>query len=358
MLPMGANAQMPEPTLAEKLKYGMSQFFSPENENRNLGLASALLSQSGWAPVGQAPTFGQALGQSLGGYQRGAALDKQNADEDQLKELAKQMGFEGLPSSVVPGLVSKMLEAKINPQQTDFQRKLAALEGAGVKPNSPEWLQAMGAYVAPENGPAETWGSPVDEMDENGNPIRVIYSNRRNRSVVPGARPHIRATTGMPTEDERKASGWYQQATNAYKNMEGVLATNPTADEPGVIESLSPEIIANQTRSPARQQYVQAASSFSEAVLRAATGAGVNKDEAAQKVRELTPQLGDSPEVRKQKRASMLVYLDSLKDRAGRAIGGKAASAGPVQIESDADYDELPSGAEFIDPDGVKRRKP
>jgi hypothetical protein len=29
-----------------------------------------------------------------------------------------------------------------------------------------------------------------------------------------------------------------------------------------------------------------------------------------------------------------------------------------VQIETDADYDELPPGTEFIDPDGVTRRKP
>lgn len=30
----------------------------------------------------------------------------------------------------------------------------------------------------------------------------------------------------------------------------------------------------------------------------------------------------------------------------------------PVQVQSDADYDALPSGAEFVGPDGVRRRKP
>lgn len=38
------------------------------------------------------------------------------------------------------------------------------------------------------------------------------------------------------------------------------------------------------------------------------------------------------------------------------AAGGRGAA--PVQIQDDAQYDALPSGAEFIGPDGVRRRKP
>lgn len=38
------------------------------------------------------------------------------------------------------------------------------------------------------------------------------------------------------------------------------------------------------------------------------------------------------------------------------AAGGRGG--GPVQIKDDAQYDALPSGAEFIGPDGVRRRKP
>jgi hypothetical protein len=62
---------------------------------------------------------------------------------------------------------------------------------------------------------------------------------------------------------------------------------------------------------------MQGASSMSEALLRAATGAGVNKDEALQKVRELTPQIGDSDAVIAQKEAAIPLYIESLKMRAG-----------------------------------------
>jgi hypothetical protein len=40
------------------------------------------------------------------------------------------------------------------------------------------------------------------------------------------------------------------------------------------------------------------------------------------------------------------------------ARGGEEASKGAKKISSDADYNALPSGAEFIAPDGSHRRKP
>jgi hypothetical protein len=66
---------------------------------------------------------------------------------------------------------------------------------------------------------------------------------------------------------------------------------------------------------------------MSEALLRAATGAGVNKEEAAQKVIELTPQYFDKPEVIQQKLDAIPVYIESLKTRANI----KNTSNQPVQ---------------------------
>jgi hypothetical protein len=129
---------------------------------------------------------------------------------------------------------------------------------------------------------------------------------------------------GKMTEDQAKASGWLVQAENAFKNMKAATATNPDASKPGFNDAFAaiPSLglttgIANIMRGPARQQYMQGASSMSEALLRAATGAGVNKDEALQKVRELTPQIGDSDAVIAQKEAAIPLYIESLKMRAG-----------------------------------------
>jgi hypothetical protein len=152
------------------------------------------------------------------------------------------------------------------------------------------------------------------------------------------------------TEDERKAAGWFTQAENARGNMMKAIKDNPSASMPTIVErgaSMVPRVgedLANTMRPDARQRFVQAASAFAEATLRAATGAGVNNEEAAQKVRELTPQLGDKPPLIEQKMRDQEVYLKSLQIRSGRALPGASGggtpppSTGPL---SQAEQEEL-----------------
>jgi hypothetical protein len=52
--------------------------------------------------------------------------------------------------------------------------------------------------------------------------------------------------------------------------------------------------------------------------------------EARQKVVELTPQRGDSEEVKRQKMAAIPVYLEALRNRAGRAMPTSDAPASPI----------------------------
>lgn len=126
------------------------------------------------------------------------------------------------------------------------------------------------------------------------------------------------------TEDQGKATGWLVQANNAYENMLAAVKADPSAAKPGFNDVLAAipslgftEGLANTMRGETRQKFIQSASSLSEALLRAATGAGVNKEEAEQKIRELTPRIGDSDAVRKQKMDAIPLYIESLKVRAG-----------------------------------------
>ena len=146
----------------------------------------------------------------------------------------------------------------------------------------------------------------------------------------------VTKSSGTPSEDERKAAGWFFQADNARRNMENVVKRNPGAAYPTVVERGAGAIpmfgddIANKLRPEDRQMFVQAAGSMAEALLRAATGAGVNESEARQKVAELVPQLGDKPGTVKQKTDSYGVYMSSLQARAGRALPQNAAGATPA----------------------------
>lgn len=135
------------------------------------------------------------------------------------------------------------------------------------------------------------------------------------------------------TEDQAKATGWLVQAENAWKNMQeaGTQGRDASGNfiikesaRPGFNDALAavPSFgltggIANTLRGGERQKFMQSASSLSESLLRAATGAGVTKDEAAQKVAELTPQFGDSEQVIQQKMSAIPLYIESLKVRSG-----------------------------------------
>ena len=136
------------------------------------------------------------------------------------------------------------------------------------------------------------------------------------------------------TEDERKAAGWVAQAQFAFDNVQKVLEKSPNANRPvlaaevaGMLPGKAGRAAQNSLTPEARQQFEQAANSFAEAALRAATGAGVNRDEAQQKVAELTPQIGDQPKTIQQKKEAWGVYLESLRMRAGRALPPSLADA-------------------------------
>jgi hypothetical protein len=130
-------------------------------------------------------------------------------------------------------------------------------------------------------------------------------------------------TVATASEDERKAAGWLSQADNAYKNMLSAMydkeGKRTGAEKTGFFEALPFVGGGGLTRGTERQKFVQAGASLSEALLRAATGAGQNENEAKQKIEELTPTYFDEPDTIKQKLAAIPMYLQSLQARAGRA---------------------------------------
>lgn len=134
-----------------------------------------------------------------------------------------------------------------------------------------------------------------------------------------------------PSEDERRTAGLLLQATNAYKNMLNAMYTSKGeitgAEIPGKAEAFfkglpfkAGESAATYFSEENRQMFNQAASSLSEALLRAATGAGMNENEARQKIQEITPGFFDKRNTIKQKLDAIPKYLNSLETRAGRAI--------------------------------------
>lgn len=129
---------------------------------------------------------------------------------------------------------------------------------------------------------------------------------------------------------------------------------------------------ANSATGDKEQQVDQAQRDFINALLRKESGAAIGKDEFANAKKQYFPQVGDSKAVIKQKAENRKTAIEGLRVMAGPGAqmmddadnkrtnppAPKPQQAQPVRIKSDADYQRLPSGAEFIDPNGVRRRKP
>lgn len=203
---------------------------------------------------------------------------------------------------------------------------------ASIRENEGQWASSPAVDLGTVNRPTGQL-RPADKPMSEGERQRLQMEQERLRieQAKFDASQKANAVTGKPpTEDERKAAGWHKQATFALDNMMQALQEDPTASTPGLIEQYVPgQEIKNRSMSPARQRYAQAASSFAEAALRAATGAGINEFEAKQKIAEVTPQRGDRPEVVQQKLAAAKMYVEALQTRAGRALQQPSITPAP-----------------------------
>lgn len=126
----------------------------------------------------------------------------------------------------------------------------------------------------------------------------------------------------------------------------------------------------NWLASPKAQQYQQARRNWVTANLRKESGAAIPPDELESEYKKWFPVIGDSKAVIAQKQQSRKVAEEAMLVQAGpggRQVGGILErggspavnpSGGPKKISSDAEYNALPSGTEFVGPDGKTRRKP
>lgn len=211
-----------------------------------------------------------------------------------------------------------------------------------MNPNSPTYKQEVSSQKVGVS-PDSVLSAETQRRGQN-------MTDARARAALEQGERHFQATQGAGgkmTEDQGKATGWLIQAENAWKNMQAAVDPKTgggiDAAKPGLNDALAaiPSLglttsLANSMRGEKRQQFMQGASSLSEAMLRAATGAGVNKDEAAQKVKELTPVWGDDEKTIKQKMDSIPLYIESLKVRAGPGAGKAAVVLGTGSVPNNA----------------------
>lgn len=124
------------------------------------------------------------------------------------------------------------------------------------------------------------------------------------------------------TEGERKAATLLQRMQFSQQQLNDALQKNPDAAKPEYLPSLVSgfsEPAANLLRSTPRQQIETAQSDILDAALTLGTGAAYTKEQLKGYRESYFPQIGDSPQVIKDKEARLQNVIDAAKLAAGRA---------------------------------------
>lgn len=215
-------------------------------------------------------------------------------------------------------------------------------------------------YRDPEGPKAE--GAKFWVM-RNGKPLRVSEAEYQ-----PGDTPASTREQGRPV-----VSGDAGRIADFDTSLDDL---NTLARDIGVtgtgskIGAMLPDAITNLTGWGADSKARQAVIDRVKQVIGKALEGGVLRKEDEVKYEKILPKIGDEPTVAASKLKGLWeaitqrrqTLIDSLGD-AGydttkySARAPRERTAGPKQIKNDAEYNALPSGTEYISPDGKRRRK-
>jgi hypothetical protein len=165
------------------------------------------------------------------------------------------------------------------------------------------------------------------------------------------------------TDDMRKTSTLLSRMDFALNQIRDVEAMDKSANRPGygvaAIDYL-PDALGNDLKSAGRQQIEAAQLDALDAALTLATGAAYTKEQLFGLRKAYFPQPNDSEATIKAKQARFENVIQSARVRAGNAAQAPIkppAGGKPVQIRNADDYNRLPSGTQYLDPNGKLRVK-
>lgn len=304
-------------------------------------------------------------------------LKKEGMDEEEAKYVAG--------NSLALNAYLIALRKGVDPMQALQQRKMELeinkLENPQLSPSDQlarekfEWDKTQGGVDAPKivelydadvGQPYKaTWNAATQTFDRIGG---VKAPSGTQLSVGPNGEITFQQGSGLKplTEGQSKDAVFATRAEgslgilNQHGNALSGFADNAASGVP---------VVGNYLKSEGYQKAEQAGQEFLHAVLRKDTGAAITKEETSEYGAVYLPRPGDSAAVLQQKAASRQRALEALKAgmppqailQAEAALKNTDAAyppAGTANINSQAEFDALPSGTQFTAPDGSIRRKP
>lgn len=167
-------------------------------------------------------------------------------------------------------------------------------------------------------------------------PAGYRFTRDGNLEAIPGGPAENR---GTPSEAELTAAG-YGGRMMAAEQIVGKVgeAGQPTKGTTAMsmlpLSAEKQRFAERQWMSPEQQQYRQAQEDWVRAKLRKESGAVIADDEMKREIETYFPQLGDSPEVIKQKAQARQVAIRAMGAAAGKAKGQVSGVAGGWSIKA------------------------
>ena len=167
------------------------------------------------------------------------------------------------------------------------------------------------------------------------------------------------------TEGERKSATLLKRLEGSLSQLETAVREDPSAAKPGIVAEVGRSLpfignVAANVLNPAERQRVEAAQlDILDAALTLGTGAAYTREQLEGYRRSFFPQLGDGESTVQDKQARLQNVIGAARIAAGRAATENAGGGAAARPTTEAEYNRLPSGALFIDPDdGRTYRKP
>lgn len=290
-------------------------------------------------------------------------------------------GWDFAAKSLVAGGVLKPEEVpQFSPEILD---QISSYGMAPKEAKTPEGFSLSPGQVrfGPDGKPIASVAAPPQKPDKpekvakfwvvrDGKPVRVSEDEYRPGDLPASTREQGRPVTSGDAGRIADLDTSLDDLNALTETIGGSKATGTMAK----VGSMLPNAVTEITGWGSDAKQKQATIDRVKQVIGKALEGGVLRKEDEQKYEKILPTIYDPPELVQSKldglwkaiQTRRQTQLDSLSDagyditkysaRAPRER--KAPSNGPATIKTDSDYDALPSGAEFIDPEGKRRRKP
>jgi len=261
-------------------------------------------------------------------------------------KMGSQLGADNLVKYTTPDANAK-LQSETSVKTTKMTNDTSRANNAATVAQAERASQRSDARARETNNVQREAQQTQLHIDPNLGPILV---NKGTKTLVPAT---FADGTTIPGENVVKAKKLNEQLKAGIALAKGLIP-KATASGAGALMDKGAAFFGSSTDGAEAASQLKTLGGWLTANVPRMEGPQSNMD--VQQYQLMAADVGNDtlPAAR---RLAALDTLEKLQAKYADINQGGTKPAGPAQVKTDADYAKLPSGAEYIDPNGVTRRK-